>query len=164
RKLGLDAMRQIIPDVEARTAVLSLTQYIKEMRAEVTAMGEAGGSMESAYAKMADTPQAELDRFNASWREFKLQLGEVAESFAPLLDWASRALEIFGMLPEPVKAFLVATTGLVAVGFTAAKVFAAMKEPALILKAALTALPGAGPGITSLVGQLGTLIASLKTV
>ena len=164
RKLGLDAMRQIIPDVEARTAVLSLTQYIKEMRAEVTAMGEAGGAMEAAYTKMADTPQAELDRFNASWREFKLQLGEAAEAFSPVLDAASKLLKFFSSLPEPVQMALLAIVGFSAALFTGAKVAAAMKDPLILLKAALTSLPGAGPGISSLVGQLGTLAASLKTV
>lgn len=164
KNLGLDAMRQLIPDVEARTAVLSLTQYIREMRAEVTAMGEAGGSMEAAYAKMSDTPQAELDRFNASWREFKLQLGEAAEAFAPFLDVAAEILKFFSEMPESVQVTAVGIIGFSAALFAGAKVLTAMKEPALLLKAALTALPGAGPGISSLIGQLGTLAASLKTV
>ncbi|MDF3864895.1 phage tail tape measure protein [Pseudomonas denitrificans (nom. rej.)] len=164
RKLGLDAMRQIIPDVEARTAVLSLTQYIKEMRTEVTAMGEAGGSMEAAYQKMADTPQAELDRFNASWREFKLQLGEAAEAFAPVLDFGTKILALFGELPKSMQVTIL-SLGLVGASlFAGAKVATAMKDPLILLKAALTSLPGAGPGISSLVGQLGTLAASLKTV
>lgn len=164
RKLGLDAMRQIIPDVEARTAVLSLTQYIKDMRAEVTAMGEAGGSMEAAYSKMSNTPQAELDRFNASWREFKLQLGEAAEAFAPVLDFGTKILALFGELPKSIQVTILSLGLVGAALFAGAKVATAMKDPLIMLKAALTALPGAGPGITSLVGQLGTLIASLKTV
>lgn len=164
RKLGLDAMRQLIPDVEARTAVLSLTQYIKEMRAEVTAMGEAGGAMEAAYGKMSNTPQAEIDRFNASWREFKLQLGEAAEAFAPFLDVASEILKLFGKFPESVQVTIIGLVGFSAAILAGAKVAVAMKDPLIMLKAALTALPGAGPGISSLVGQLGTLAASLKTV
>lgn len=164
RKLGLDAMRQIIPDVEARTAVLSLTQYIKEMRTEVTAMGEAGGAMEAAYAKMSDTPQAELDRFNASWREFKLQLGEAAEAFAPFLEVGTEILRLFGKLPESVQVTIIGLAGMSVAILAGAKVITAMKDPVILLRAALTSLPGAGPGISSLVGQLGTLAASLKTV
>ena len=39
--------------------------------------------------------QAELDKFNATWDELRLQLGEAATAFLPLVDGAREAIETF---------------------------------------------------------------------
>ncbi|MDF3840487.1 phage tail tape measure protein [Pseudomonas citronellolis] len=161
RKLGLDAMRQLIPDVEARTAVLSLTQYIKEMRAEVTAMGEAGGAMEAAYQKMADTPQADLDRFNAALAETKLQLGEAATAFLPVIQTVGDLLKEFNSLPEPVRVAIAAlvTSGALIASFGSA--IRALRSPFELFLGHLRATPGAAAATSSGLGRIGASAASL---
>ncbi|MDF3931399.1 phage tail tape measure protein [Pseudomonas citronellolis] len=168
RKLGLDVMRQLVPDVDARTAVLSLTQYIKEMRAEVTAMGEAGGSMEAAYQKMANTPQADMDRFNATLAETKLQLGEAAAAFLPVVEFGGDVLQLFNSLPGPLRTvFAVMVTGTVtAVALSSA--VNSLRNPMVLLLGHLRAAPAAAAagsaGLSSMTTSALGLIPVLKTL
>ena len=50
-------MRELIPDQEAAKGVLSLTQNMDVLRETMDGMDNASGSMQQAYAKMADTPE-----------------------------------------------------------------------------------------------------------
>jgi TP901 family phage tail tape measure protein len=168
RKLGLDAMRQLIPDVEARTAVLSLTQYIKEMREEVSAMGAAGGSMEAAYQKMAQTPQADLDKFNASWAELRLQLGESLTAFLPLIDLARDGVAAFNELPVPVRNGVAALIALSAAGLALSSSIALLRNPLALFLGHLNATPGAATATAGGLGQIASsatsLIPTLRTL
>lgn len=66
KNLGIDAMRQIIPDTEARTAVLALTRDVAEFISQVEQMDKAGGTTQAAYDKMKDTPEQQIKRFQAA--------------------------------------------------------------------------------------------------
>lgn len=168
RKLGLDAMRQLIPDVEARTAVLSLTQDIKAMRDEVTAMGDASGAMESAYDKMSNTPQADLDRFNAALAETKLQLGEAATAFLPVIELVGSMLQTFNSLPQPVRVVLavVATSGALFASLGGA--IRALRNPFQLFLGHLQATPAAATattgGLNSIAASATSLIPTLRTL
>ena len=168
RKLGLDAMRQLIPDVEARTAVLSLTQYIKEMRAEVEAMGDAGGSMESAYQKMADTPQADLDRFNAALAETKLQLGEAATAFLPIIELVGDMLTAFNGLPGPVRTTLAVLAASGALFASLGGAIRALRNPFQLFLGHMAATPAAATATAGGLGQIASsatsLIPTLRTL
>jgi len=168
RKLGLDAMRQLIPDVEARTAVLSLTQYIKEMRAEVSAMGEAGGSMEAAYQKMADTPQADLDRFNAALAETKLQLGEAATAFLPIIEMIGGALNAFNSLPAPMRTVLALMVATAAGAATIGSALRTLRNPFALFLGHMQATPAAATATAGGLGQIAasatSLIPTLRTL
>ena len=161
RNLGLDAMRELIPDVEARTAVLSLTQDIGALRAEVEAMGNAGGAMEAAYAKMSNTPQAELDKFNATWGEFKLQLGEAAQAFLPLISGAANALAAFNELPESVRNSIAVVVSLIAAGATLGSTLNLLRNPLTLLLGHFRQTPGAAAGAASGMGTMGAAAADL---
>lgn len=168
RKLGLDAMREIIPDVEARTAVLSLTQDMAAMRAEVEAMGNASGAMEAAYAKMSNTPQAELDRFNATWEEFKLQLGEAAIAFLPLIEAAGGAIREFNELPAPIQTSIITIAALVAGGVALASTINALRNPITLLRGHLSQVPAAAgaasSGLGTVAGTASALIPRLNNL
>ncbi|OQR35917.1 phage tail tape measure protein [Pseudomonas sp. T] len=161
RKLGLDVMRQLIPDVEARTAVLSLTQYIKEMRAEVTAMGEAGGSMEAAYQKMADTPQADLDRFNSALAETKLQLGEAATAFLPFIEFAGDALKAFNNMPEPVRVSVAAMVAATVTAVALRSAITSLRSPVQLFVGHMQATPAATAAGAAGMAQMGASATSL---
>jgi len=129
RGLGIAAMKEILPDVEARTAVLALTQNMAGLKAEVEAMGNASGALDAAYAKMAATPQAELDRFNATWGELKLQLGEAATAFLPLIEQTGNVLKGFNDLPPAMRNVIATGVALVAFAVSSRAAFIALRSP-----------------------------------
>ncbi|MCY1216172.1 hypothetical protein D9M72_280410 [compost metagenome] len=168
RNLGLGAMRELIPDVEARTAVLSLTQDIGALRTEVEAMGNASGAMDTAYAKMSNTPQADLDRFNASWGEFKIQLGEAATAFLPVIQGTTDLLTTFNELPEPVRNSLAALVAVTAVVGATASAINALRNPFTLLLGHFGQTPGAAgaaaAGLETVAGSASTLIPRLTNL
>lgn len=168
RNLGLDAMRELIPDVEARTAVLSLTQDIKGLQTEVEAMNNAGGAMDAAYAKMADTPQAELDRFNATWLELKLQLGGAATAFLPIIKFGGELIATFNELPTPIRNSIAAVVAGIAVVATMGSALRALRDPFALALSHLYQTPGAagaaGASLGGLGGNVAGLIPQLKTL
>lgn len=168
RNLGLDAMRELIPDVEARTAVLSLTQDIKGLQTEVEAMNNAGGAMDAAYAKMADTPQAELDRFNATWAELKLQLGEAATAFLPIIEFGGELIATFNELPAPIRNSIAAVVAGIAVVATMGSALRALRDPFALALSHLYQTPGAagaaGASLGGFGGNVAGLIPQLKTL
>lgn len=168
RNLGLAALREILPDVEARTAVLALTQNIAGLKAEVAAMDDASGALDAAYAKMAATPQAELDRFNAAWGELKLQLGEAATAFLPVVEFGRELLTLFNELPAPVQKLLASAIAIGAMGISLRTVYLALRNPFGLFLGHLSATPGAAAGAAQGIGSVGTaasgLIPKLKTL
>jgi TP901 family phage tail tape measure protein len=166
--LSIADMRALVPDVEARTAVLSLTQEMRAMRAEVEAMGNASGAMEAAYAKLADTPQAELDKFNATWDEMRLQLGEAATAFLPVVAAGKELLQFFNELPTPVRSAIALTVGFAVALATARSAINALRNPYGLLLAHVAqtsgAAAGAATGMGSIGGAAGELIPKLKNL
>lgn len=168
RKLGLDAMREIIPDVEARTAVLSLTQDIGALNSEVAAMRGASGAMDAAYAKMSNTPQADLDRFNSAVGELKLSLGETATAFLPVVNGLTGVLQSFNALPQPVKSgiamFVAFSAGLVALRTT----LVSLANPLMLLRGHLSQAPGAAgaasAGLESFAGTARNLLPQVNNL
>lgn len=143
RKLGLEAMREIIPDVEARTAVLSLTQDIGALNSEVAAMRGASGAMDAAYAKMSNTPQADLDRFNSAVGELKLSLGEAATSLLPLVNALTGVIQSFNALPQSVKSGIATFAALLASFVALRTTLVALANPLMLLRGHLSQAPGA---------------------
>lgn len=168
RKLGLEAMREIIPDVEARTAVLSLTQDIGALNSEVAAMRGASGAMDAAYAKMSNTPQADLDRFNSAVGELKLSLGETATAFLPVVNGLTGVLQSFNALPQPVKSgiamFVAFSAGLVALRTT----LVSLANPLMLLRGHLSQAPGAAgaasAGLESFAGTARNLLPQINNL
>lgn len=76
--LSIDQMRMLIPDMEAAKGILSLTQNLDEFRSILGSMDEAGGSMEGAYQKMADTPDKEIKMMLKSISELGVSIGQLA--------------------------------------------------------------------------------------
>lgn len=168
RKLGLDAMREIIPDVEARTAVLSLTQDIGALNSEVAAMRGASGAMDAAYAKMSNTPQADIDRFNSTVGELKLQLGEASTAFLPIMNAVTAVIRSFNELPDPVRN---AGAGLLALTVLTLSVGGAIRtlaNPLMLLRGHLSQAPGAAgaasAGLESFAGTARNLLPQINNL
>ncbi len=161
KKLGVAAMRQIIPDTEGRTAVLALTNQIVAFNEQLGRMDQAAGSTERAYDIMKDTPQAQMDRFNASLGELKLAFGEAVAAGLPIVNLLTGLLNAFNSLPEGLRVSLV---GLIAFG-------AGAKAVAVIVKGLRASFGGflgtlsqtpagaqaAGVALDGLAGSMGRL-------
>ncbi|MFI8383359.1 phage tail tape measure protein [Pseudomonas sp. NPDC079086] len=161
RNLGLVALSEILPDVEARTAVLALTQNMAGLKGQVVAMGDASGALDAAYAKMANTPQAELDKFNATWDEMRLQIGEAATAFLPLVDGAREAITIFNGLPGPVKNLAAGVIFLTGSLLALRAIYLALRNPFGLFLGHMAATPGAAAGAASGMGSIGSAAGNL---
>ncbi|BBT17008.1 hypothetical protein WP8S17C03_30570 [Metapseudomonas otitidis] len=168
RKLGLEAMREIIPDVEARTAVLSLTQDIGALNSEVEAMRGASGAMDAAYAKMSNTPQADLDRFNSTVGELKLQLGEASTAFLPVINALTGVIRSFNELPEPVRNSVAGLLAVTVVGISLASAIRTLANPLMLLRGHLSQAPGAAgaasAGLESFAGTARNLLPQVNNL
>lgn len=79
--LSIDEMRMLIPDSEASTGVLALTQNMGELKNIMGSMAQASGSTKLAYQKMADTPDHEIKMMVKSVKELGVGLGELISVF-----------------------------------------------------------------------------------
>jgi TP901 family phage tail tape measure protein len=77
KSLSIEQMRLLIPDVEARTGVLALTQNFDTLVEILGEMENAGGATEAAYKKMADTPENQIKLFKNTIDDITLSLGSV---------------------------------------------------------------------------------------
>ena len=143
KSLSIDQMRLLIPDVEASTGVLAMTQNLDKLKEILGAMDGAAGSTQDAYKKMADTPGHEIKLLIKSLSELGISLGELA-SFVILP--AAKALkflvDVFNSLPGPIKAVIIATA--LWKGGLGGMVKNALEFTATLYKARLAALGFAG--------------------
>ena len=116
--LTIDEMRFLIPDVEARTGVLALTQNFDELKGILSSMDEATGSMDEAYDKMKDTPQNQLVLLRNELTAVMYSMGNlVAMGLLPVIK-GIRSFSSWVSTASPItKAFLV-TLAAGATGFT----------------------------------------------
>jgi TP901 family phage tail tape measure protein len=77
KSLSLDQLRLLIPDVEARTGVLALTQNFDSLVELLGEMDNAGGATQAAYEKMADTPENQMKLFKNEINDLMLSAGEL---------------------------------------------------------------------------------------
>jgi len=156
--LPVDQLRRLIPDVEARTAVLSLTASLEGLVDILDEIKGAEGALLGAYGKMADTPIQQVNRFKAAAGDLSLELGAlVSTAGTPLLEVLTDLLRLLGDLPDVLKA-AVALFGMT----TAAAVLlytpvARLVEILPLLRAALLAMIPA-----SVMTRLAALTAAAK--
>ena len=79
--LAVDQMRLLIPDVEARTGVLALTQNMDTLKQILDGMTNSAGSMNKAFDKMKDTPENQI-------KLFVNEIGALSNKFGAFLSTA----------------------------------------------------------------------------
>jgi TP901 family phage tail tape measure protein len=151
-KLSPEDMRNIVPDIEGRTAVLALTNQMDAFNEQLRRMDSAAGSTERAYNIMKDTPQQQVERFKGAVNELQIAFGQVLA--AGLTDM----LNAFNELDPKVKSTII---GLVALGVTGKAlggVLNAIRGPFALLLTHISSVPGAagaaGGAVTGLGGKL----------
>ncbi|WP_339733117.1 phage tail tape measure protein [uncultured Pseudomonas sp.] len=159
KKVGFEALRQIIPDTEGRTAVLALTRDIGSLVAQVELMEEAGGTTQSAYEKMKDTPAAQMERFRAAVGELQLAFGEAVAAGLPLIQLFTEMLNSFNSLPESLRVGLISIVALGAGTKALSILVKGLKGPFSLFLSQLGQVPAsagaAGAAIDVLGGRIG---------
>ena len=107
KNIGFEALRQIVPDTEGRTAVLALTKDYAGFLALVEKMEAAGGATERAYQKMSNTPDAQVDKFKAAMQALSDEFGKAVAQGLPIVNLITDMLKAFSSLPGPVKTALI---------------------------------------------------------
>ncbi len=130
--LGPEALRKLVPDVEARTAVLALSQNYDTLKDTLGSMDEATDSMSAAYDKMKDTPANQIQLFKNEVNQLKIGLGEVlAEGILPAAQGLTSLVNGYQAAGPVAQGFtntlLLGVTGLSAWHLGLGKVYGALK-------------------------------------
>ncbi|MDZ7735881.1 MAG: phage tail tape measure protein [Gammaproteobacteria bacterium] len=94
--LAAEELREIIPEVEGRLAVLALADNMDGLRDSIEGMSSSAGATDAAYAKMADTPEQRMRRFSAVLADIRVDLGDM------VLQGVLPAAEALGSLAQTV--------------------------------------------------------------
>ena len=155
KKVGFEALRQIIPDTEGRTAVLALTRDIAALVAQVEQMEQAGGTTQTAYDKMKDTPAAQMERFRAAVGELQLALGEAVAAGLPLIQLLTGMLNAFNSLPESLRVGLISVVALGAGAKALSVIVKGLKGPFSLFLSQLGQVPPAAASAGVVIDVLG---------
>ena len=110
-------MRMLIPDTEAATGIMSLTQNLDEFKQVLSSMDRAGGSMKRAYGIMADTPEFKIKMMTKSLSNLARGLGELASVIVlPAAKLAGEFADSINSSSKEVK-FFYSSLGLLLTGF-----------------------------------------------
>ncbi|WP_311969348.1 phage tail tape measure protein [Pseudomonas baltica] len=153
KKLGFDALAQIIPETEGRTAILALTKDYAGFVNQVKDMEAAGGTTERAYEKMSKTPQAQVEKFNAALEDLNISFGKAIAAGLPLVALARDIINAFNGLNDNLKTGILS---FVAFGVGAKAVGAALSAARL----AFTVLSGGTAVAAAQLGLAGTAMDS----
>lgn len=148
KKLGFDALAQIIPETEGRTAILALTKDYASFVDEVSKVEGAAGATERAYNIMKATPQAQVEKFKAALEDLSNSFGQAVASGLPLIGLLRDLLNAFNEVDERVKLGILS---FVAFGVGAKAVGAAVTAARLAFKV----LSGGAAGATAQLGIAG---------
>lgn len=158
RNLGVDVLREIVPDTNARTAVLALTRNLDGLVESIEAMDSAGGTAQSAYNKMKDTPEQQIKRFQASVNDLQISFGQAVAAGLPVVNLITDMLNLFNELPESVRTTLAAIVILGAGGKALSIVIKGLSGPFSLFLGNLRATPAAAAAASA--GMAGTATAA----
>lgn len=143
RKLTLGQLAEIIPDVRAQRAVFSLINNFQLLRDELGEMNAAAGQTQAAYLKLADTPQAQVNRFNAAVKDLSISLGEFVTGSGGLVTSLTGIVNSFNALAPATKTGILQFAAVAAGG---AAIVVVAKQLAIPLNLAAGALFNVGAG------------------
>lgn len=166
QNLGIAALRQIIPDTEARTAVLALTKDIGGLQVMVREMGKAASTMQTAYEGMENTPEQQIKRFTAAVNDLQISFGQAVGAGLPVINLITQMLNAFNELPETIRTTVAAMVILGAGGKALSVVMKGLNGPFSSFLGNLRATPAAGAaaaaGMTTAAGGASLLATALS--
>ena len=110
--LSLDQMRLLIPDVEARTGVLALTQNFNVLTDTLKEVANSTGKMGEAFDKMKDTPANQMKLFTNEVDALTISAGAlISTGLLPLLKAFRWALDSLRETDSVTKGFIITLIG-----------------------------------------------------
>lgn len=103
KNLSPAQLQALIPEARAIRAVASLSQNFKLLKDQVELASRASGDMQAAYERMAATPQARVDRFNASIKDLSFSLGEFVTNATGFIETLTRIANGFNGMGDKAK-------------------------------------------------------------
>lgn len=162
KNLSIDQMRLLIPDVQARTGVLALTQNMDALRQTLGGMEQAGGSMEQAYSIMKDTPANQIKLLQNALAALVRELMGVAAAGMPAIQFLT---QFIGENKSLVVALIGAGGALYALNVTNKALLTIGTTIDLLRKKKMAdmALNAAG-GLTQMAGAAGAAAVAFKAL
>jgi TP901 family phage tail tape measure protein len=121
KALSVDQMRMLIPDIEARTGVLSLIQNFEGFNGVLDEMRSSAGATQEAFDKMKDTPENQLKLFRNEIGMLTHAAGSLAaDGLMPVVQALRWMLQGLRDADTPTRV-LVGTMAAAVAGFTAWK-------------------------------------------
>jgi len=177
KSLTVDQMRLLIPDVEARTGVLALTQNLDGLQEIMDGMDNSSGAMQNAYAKMKDTPENQIKLFKNEITSLTIELGGLISAgllpaireFRSFRDGLSQADPLTKTMVYSMTAAGAAFTlwkvglGTVVLGLESMAVQAGVAGAGLAGLAATSAIAGAGVAAAAALGayEIGVFVKAV---
>jgi len=157
--LSKDGLRLLIPDVEARTAVLALTQNLDGLKDTLDDMDDATGAAAEAFDKMKDTPENQIKLFKNEISALAISMGGLlAKGLLPVLKTMRGFFKAISQVDPVTKTFLMTLTASLGV-FALWKL--GLGAIVLSLKATITSLLGAQAAMGSFAAQTAATKAML---
>ncbi|BBT17351.1 hypothetical protein WP8S17C03_34000 [Metapseudomonas otitidis] len=166
QKLGPEAMRSIVPDIEGRTAVLALVNQMEAFNEQLLRMEGAAGSTKRAYDIMKDTPQQQVEKFKTAVNELQIAFGQVLAAGLPLVNGLTDMLNAFNELDPEVKSTVISLVALGVTGKALSVVISSVKGPFSLFLGHLRDTPAAanaaGVSLDLSGGRIGRLGGRMK--
>ncbi|MDV3438730.1 phage tail tape measure protein [Pseudomonas otitidis] len=168
KKLGPEAMRSIVPDIEGRTAVLALVNQMEAFNEQLLRMEGAAGSTERAYNIMKDTPQQQVENFKTAVNDLQIAFGQVLAAGLPLVNGLTDMLNAFNELDPSVKSAVISLVVLGVTGKALSIVVSSIRGPFSLFLGHLRETPAAakaaGSSLDLLGGKIGRLGGRMKSM
>ena len=94
-----EILSRIIPDIQARTGLLSLIQNFRTLTATLNDMNYTAGATKEAYGKIADTPAMQIQMFKNEVNKLAIELGGlISKALLPMVRAIRELIEGFNEL------------------------------------------------------------------
>ncbi len=159
--LSVDQMRFLIPDVDARTGVLALTQNMEGLKEILKGMKGPAGAMNEAFDKMKDTPENQIRLFKNEISKLSIEIGGfLSKGVLPVLKGIRWVIDSIAKV-DTVTKILITTMGLAGSGFMLWKT--GLRAIALGLKGMVVQAHAAVAGLNTFAASSALAGAALKT-
>lgn len=118
KSLTLAQLRDLIPDIRAVKGVQILAQNYQLLHDSIGEVSKDTATMQAAYATMAATPQAQVDRFNAALKDLSISIGQFVTSSTSIVQSLTGLLNSFNSLSPSTKQWAI-EVGALALGLGA---------------------------------------------
>lgn len=153
KSLTLGQLRDLVPDQRAVKGIQILSQNFRLLRDEIGEVSKTEATLQAAYATMAATPQAQVDRFNSAMKDLSIAVGQFVHGTGALIESLTRMINGFNTLTPAAKSSILEITSAVAafglLYFAITRLAVPINLLGASLFAAVPALGGVAAGATA---------------